>query len=279
MNRNCFDCKLNNTDDCFKPHCVSANGVNRAIKVVNRMLPGPAIRVCEADLVIVNTYNNLHTFEATTIHWHGIKQHGTPHMDGVGMITQCSIMPHTHFEYKFYANDLGTHFWHAHSAGQRADGIFGAIVVKARNDSNSKLYDFDLDEHVMVVHDWMDQSYITKFNAFLHDFGDESINGILVNGRGVDVLPLKHKLHFETPRSIFNVEKGKRYRFRVINSGVQYCPLQISIDHHNMTIIATDGNSIEPIQVTSFYILAGINTLDYFWYNLLIIWFHLMIKI
>jgi hypothetical protein len=28
----------------------------------------------------------------------------------------------------------------------------------------------------------------------------------------------------------------------VINSGVQYCPLHVSIDNHNLTLISLDGN-------------------------------------
>lgn len=40
----CYDCPYNITD-CFRPHCVSADGVSRGIITVNRMLPGPAIHV------------------------------------------------------------------------------------------------------------------------------------------------------------------------------------------------------------------------------------------
>jgi L-ascorbate oxidase len=71
------------------------------------------------------------------------------------------------------------------------------------------------------------------------------------------VLTINKKKSLFTFRSVFKVEKNKRYRFRVINSGVQFCPLQFSIDGHNLTVIATDGNDIEPLQVVSFVILAG----------------------
>ena len=39
LSRNCFNC-TENEEDCFKPHCVSANGFVRPIKTVNRILPG-----------------------------------------------------------------------------------------------------------------------------------------------------------------------------------------------------------------------------------------------
>jgi L-ascorbate oxidase len=83
-------------------------------------MPGPAIIVCKGDTVVVNLENNMRSQRVTSIHWHGIKQRKTPFMDGVGMITQCPIIPHDSFQYKFVANDPGTHMWHAHSGVQRA---------------------------------------------------------------------------------------------------------------------------------------------------------------
>jgi L-ascorbate oxidase len=132
------------------------------------------------------------------------------------------------------------------SAGQRADGLYGAFVIRDTTDVNSKEYDHDLPEHVIVVNDWMHKTMIPKYTDFLHTNGDETIDGILINGRGVDVkiepATKKPRLNYETPRSVFRVTHGHRYRFRMINSGVQYCPLHVSVDNHTLTLIATDGN-------------------------------------
>ena len=91
----------------------------------------------------------------------------------------------------------------------------------------------------------MNNILISKYTAFLHANGDEMIDGILINGKGIDVqldtLTKKPRLDYETPRSTFQVTKGKRYRFRMINSGVQYCPLHVSFDNHSLILIATDG--------------------------------------
>lgn len=40
----CKSCP-NVTDDCSLPDCIPADGVKRSVTVVNRMLPGPPIRV------------------------------------------------------------------------------------------------------------------------------------------------------------------------------------------------------------------------------------------
>lgn len=162
---------------------------------------------------------------------------------------------------RFIAHDRGTHMWHAHSSSQRADGLFGAIIVREPNDINSNLYDYDLSEHVIVVNDWTKEILLTKYQQFLYSEGDERIDGILINGRGAEISETKRKHRFHdgesTPRSSFNVQSGKRYRFRILNTGVQYCPLEFSIDQHNLTVISTDGNPIQPVTIKSFNILPG----------------------
>jgi FtsP/CotA-like multicopper oxidase with cupredoxin domain len=42
-----------------------------------------------------------------------------------------------------------------------------------------------------------------------------------------------------------------------LNTGVQYCPLELSIDKHNLTVISTDGNPVEPISIKSFFVMPG----------------------
>ena len=61
----------------------------------------------------------------------------------------------------------------------------------------------------------------------------------------------------KTPQEIYKVKQGKRYRFRVISSGNLLCPFLLSIDHHNMTIIATDGQPTLPYEVESLVVYAG----------------------
>ncbi len=109
LSKACYNCP-NNLTDCERPDCVAANGIVRSIVVVNRMLPGPAIQLCKGDLVSVKVFNNLHYSEATSIHWHGVTQKGTPYMDGTSMITQCPIISHTTFEYRYFSKAFVTNF-------------------------------------------------------------------------------------------------------------------------------------------------------------------------
>ena len=88
---------------------------------------------------------------------------------------------------------------------------------------------------------------------------------VLVNGRGE-----KHRVVDEhnltgqavspdptyTPLEVFNVDPGKAYRFRVI-SAASRCPFQISVDNHDLLVIATDGAPLKPVAVRSMVIHTG----------------------
>ncbi|XP_002057875.2 uncharacterized protein Mco1 [Drosophila virilis] len=180
----CFDCPLNLTD-CSRPHCIMGDGLERSITVVNRMMPGPAIEVCEGDQIVVDVKNNL-LGESTTIHWHGLHQKKTPYMDGVPHITQCPISPHATFRYSFPADNPGTHFWHSHTGMQRGDGVFGSLIIRRPKNSepHGGLYDFDLSEHVLVVQDWIHDTGASIFAYHHHSRGDNKPHNILINGRG-----------------------------------------------------------------------------------------------
>jgi FtsP/CotA-like multicopper oxidase with cupredoxin domain len=63
--------------------------------------------------VIVDITNNM-AGRTVAIHWHGVFQQGSQFMDGVPMLTQCSIHESDTFRYDFIANNEGTHFYHSH---------------------------------------------------------------------------------------------------------------------------------------------------------------------
>lgn len=65
-----------------------------------------------------------------SLHWNGVQQIGSPHMDGVPMISQCPILPFSSFRYDTKPELNGTYFYHAHASIQQADGLFGALIVR-----------------------------------------------------------------------------------------------------------------------------------------------------
>ena len=69
ISKACLDCPFNQSS-CNRPHCVTGDGVKRAVITVNRMIPGPSLIVCQNDIIKINLYNSLHMFEGTSIHWY-----------------------------------------------------------------------------------------------------------------------------------------------------------------------------------------------------------------
>lgn len=123
LSRACYNCPKNYSD-CLRADCIAGDGVIKTIEVVNRQFPGPYIQVCKGDTVIVNVHNKLRSQRVASIHWHGLRQQNTSFMDGIGMITQWPILPYTSFQYKFKAEDPGTHFWHGFSGIVRTVKLF-----------------------------------------------------------------------------------------------------------------------------------------------------------
>ena len=60
------------------------------------------------------------------------------------------------FRYKWKATVAGTSWYHSHTNLQRAQGLFGANIVRQDpdEDPNSSLYNYDLTEHSMFIQEW-----------------------------------------------------------------------------------------------------------------------------
>lgn len=107
---------------------INANGLNfTEAKLFNNTWPGPLIEACWGDTVEIHVQNLL-VNNGTSIHWHGIRQNQTMHMDGVNGITQCPIAPQSSFVYRWNATQYGSSWYHSHYSVQYADGLQAPIV-------------------------------------------------------------------------------------------------------------------------------------------------------
>ncbi|CAK9821202.1 LCC4 [Anthophora plagiata] len=257
MSKACYDCPFNITD-CFRKHCIPADGIERSILVVNRQMPGPSIEVCQGDRIIVDVVNLLHS-ESTTMHWHGQHHVKTPYMDGVPYVSQCPILPGSSFRYDYVATEAGTHFWHSHLGFQRGDGVFGALIVRVPPKINWHYDLYDVDEHTILISDWTHELGIDKFLSHHYAGGDNKPPNLLINGFGR--LPVHRDRNNDTsalmPIATFIVKPDTRYRFRLVNAEFLNCPIELSIDNHTMRIISSDGRDIEPVEAESLVSYAG----------------------
>ncbi|XP_033745541.1 laccase-like [Pecten maximus] len=239
----------------------------RLVIVANRSLPGPPITVYEGQRLVVHVINRLFS-DTVSIHWHGQPQQGTPWMDGVAFVTQCPILPGQTFTYDFLARPKGTYWYHSHVGTQRTKGLYGALVVRDRNNVMA--------EHNLLVQGWnhhwsadMDQlkyqmggiyeNRIKRSNSFLLDgdmFSAVLLTSVVINGRGRYYSNWTTEEHNGTPLSVFRVKQGRMYRFRVINADILY-PFRVSVDSHSISVVSTDGYDIQPVTVESFIIHSG----------------------
>ena len=97
------------------------------------------------------------------------------------------------YVYRFQVTSPGTHFWHAHTGMQRADGVNGAFVVRAtRKTEVMSYYDEDLPEHTIIIQDWLDQFTASKFILHHHSMGDNTPSSILINGMFLEKKEVQH---------------------------------------------------------------------------------------
>lgn len=90
------------------------------------------------------------------------------------------------------------------------DGVTGPLIVKEPPAENSliKLYDFDLDEHVIVYFDWDHELGLSKYEGVLHWVnGSNAPYSMLINGLGRNktYIGLNNENVF-TPTARFHVE-------------------------------------------------------------------------
>ncbi|KAM1484221.1 hypothetical protein TB2_035438 [Malus domestica] len=241
--------------DCFKKLVITINGGT----------PGPKILAQQGDTVVVELKNSLLT-ENVAIHWHGIRQIGTPWSDGTEGVTQCPILPGDIFIYKFVVDRAGSYLYHAHYGIQREAGLYGSIIVSVPNGvSEPFVYDYD---RSIILNDWYHKS------TFEQATGLSSIpfvwvgepQSLLINGRGRFNCSLLATPSLEAgvcnatnpdcSSYILTVISGKTYRLR-ISSLTSLSALNFQIEGHNMTVVEADGHYVEPFEIQNLYIYSG----------------------
>ncbi|XP_008226201.1 PREDICTED: L-ascorbate oxidase-like [Prunus mume] len=241
--------------DCFKKLAITINGET----------PGPKILAQQGDTIVVELKNSLIT-ENVAIHWHGIRQIGTPWSDGTEGVTQCPIFPGDTFIYKFVVDRAGSYLYHAHYGIQREAGLYGSITVSVPNgESEPFAYDYD---RSIILNDWFHKS------TYEQAAGLSSIpfvwvgepQSLLINGRGRFNCSLLatpsleagvcNATNPECSPYVLTVIPGKTYRLR-IGSLTSLSALSFQIEGHNMTVVEADGHYVEPFQTKNLYIYSG----------------------
>ena len=256
---------------------VNITGEPAIATTVNGMLSGPVLRWREGDEITIHVTNNLKT--SSSIHWHGIIL--PPQMDGVPGISFAGIAPGETFIYQFKVSQSGTYWYHSHSDFQEQTGIYGAIVIDPI-EADPYVYDRD---YVITLSDWSDekperiyrklklssdyynfqQRTVGDFfsevaeKGFFNAWSDRSMwNGMRMSDRDIsDVSGYTYTflMNGQNPASQWKAlfSAGEKIRLRFINSAAMTF-FDVRIPGLRMTVVAADGNNIQPVSVDEFRI-------------------------
>ncbi|MDQ7044436.1 MAG: copper resistance system multicopper oxidase [Sulfurimonas sp.] len=255
---------------------VNITGDPAVAKAVNSMITGPTLRWREGDDITIHVKNNLN--ESTSIHWHGIII--PPEMDGVPGISFDGIPAGETFTYTFPVVQSGTYWYHSHSGFQEQSGVYGAIVIEPKKE----LLEYDR-EYVISLSDWSDEKpeavyrkiklsadyYNFKQRTVGDFFSEVSEHGFLAafNARkmwnnmamadrdlsDVTGYTYTYLMNGQNPATNFKAlfKNGEKIRLRFINSAAMSF-FDVRIPGLKMTVVASDGNYVQPVAVDEFRI-------------------------
>lgn len=251
---------------------VNFTGKQRIATTVNQSLPAPLLRMREGDQVTIRVHNHLN--EESSIHWHGFI---LPfQMDGVPGISFDGIKAGQTFNYQFTLQQSGTYWYHAHSGFQEQTGLIGAIVVEPKH---GKRHQVDR-EHVLVLSDWtdLDPMYLwSKLKKHSHFDNQHKPNLIkLIQdikkqglSQSIQLRQMWNQMQMsptdfadlsgETFTYLINgvapdqnwtglFKHGEKIRLRIINASANTF-FDLRIPNLKMTVIAADGQDVEPVSV------------------------------
>lgn len=256
---------------------VNFTGKNRMATTVNGSVPAPVLRWREGERVTLRVKNNL--AEDSSIHWHGIIL--PTDMDGVPGMSFAGIKPGDTFEYQFEVNQSGTYWYHSHSGFQEPKGMYGAIIIDPE-EPDPVSYDRD---YVVMLSDWSDedpQDIYAKLKKLSHyyNFRERTVADVWrdIKDKGVaqtwsdrsmwnqmrmsetdisDVTAYTYTylMNGVTPDDgwVGLFKRGEKLRLRFIN-GSSMTLFDVRIPGLKMTVVATDGQNIEPVTVDEFRI-------------------------
>ncbi|KAI3847714.1 hypothetical protein MKX03_004581 [Papaver bracteatum] len=239
--------------DCFRKLVIAINGKT----------PGPTIIAQQGDTIIVELKNSLLT-ENVAIHWHGIRQIGTPWSDGTEGVTQCPITPGETFFYKFVVDRPGSYLYHAHYGMQREAGLYGSIRV-AVPDGVVEPFTYDYDRTI-ILNDWYHKSTYEQATGLSSKpfvwVGEPQ--SLLIHGRGrfncsSPTIGSSDTCNTTSPDCdpyVLTVVPGKTVRIR-LSSLSSLSALNFEIEGHNLTVVEADGHFVEPFVVKNINVYSG----------------------
>jgi CopA family copper-resistance protein len=256
---------------------VNFTGKPRVGTVVNGQVPAPLLRWREGDTVTLRVSNRLPS--RSSIHWHGLIVPAD--MDGVPGLSFEGIPSGQTYVYRFKVNQYGTYWYHSHSRFQEQTGLYGPIVIEPRGGERH----YANRDYVVLLSDWTDtdperifatlkkQSDYFNFGKrtagdFVADVREKGWSETIADRRmwgqmrmnPTDLLDVSgytytYLMNGVAPggnwTGLFN--RGEKVRLRFIN-GSAMSIFDVRIPGLKLTVVAADGQDVEPVTVDEFRI-------------------------
>ncbi|MAL58736.1 MAG: copper oxidase [Flavobacteriaceae bacterium] len=239
---------------------VNYTGKDKKAIAINGKLPAPTLYFTEGDTAVIHVHNKMH--HETSIHWHGLLLPNE--QDGVPYLTTAPIKPHSTHVYTFPIKQSGTYWYHSHTMLQEQIGMYGAIVIY-KPDEKPK------NEEVILLSDWSDENphqierslhnatdwYMIKKNA-VQSYSEAIKEGYFktkvtnewkrMHAMDVSDVFYEHFLINGLKEQQAKYKAGDTVRLRVIN-GSASTYFWLNYSGGKITVVATDGIEVEPVQV------------------------------
>ena len=256
---------------------VNFTGKKRTATTVNQSFPAPILRWKEGERVKLRVTNTMD--HESSIHWHGIIL--PSEMDGVPGMSFDGIQPGETFVYEFDVNQSGTYWYHSHSGFQEQTGLMGAIVIEPK-DPDPVTYDRDM---VVLLSDWTDTApekvYRTlKKQSHYYNFRERTVGDLVrdLKTKGLSATWNDRAMWNQMRMSDTDIadvtgyaytylmngvtpdqgwlglcKAGEKVRLRIIN-GAAMTIFDVRIPGLKMTVVAADGQNIQPVTIDEFRI-------------------------
>ncbi len=246
---------------------VNVTGKKVQALTINGQIPATMLEATEGDTLKIHVENKMDV--ETSLHWHGLLVPND--QDGVPYMTTPPVLAHSSADYEFPLRQHGTYWYHAHSGLQEQRGLFGGIIIHPKSEVKQSKANA---EALVLWSDWTDENpdevlrhlksdgdyYALKKGSTVSWLGAARHGGTalknLVNGAwdrmgpmdvsdvGYDAF-LVNGVHQAYNKS---VKAGQTVRVRMVNASASTY-MDVVFAGGRMTVVAADGNSVQPYQV------------------------------
>ncbi|ENV47433.1 hypothetical protein P255_02142 [Acinetobacter brisouii CIP 110357] len=251
---------------------------------VNGQFPAPTLTFEDGDDAVIYVHNQLKK-QSTALHWHGVLLPAV--MDGVpGFNGFQGIAPNGDFVYRFKIRQTGTYWYHAHSAGQEQDGLYGALIIYPKNHQPITPAEKTDHDEVIMFSDFHESSseqimknlkkssdYYQNQRETLADVWKQTKQqGLKATWQDrrmwnqmrmlrtdlSDVTGYHFLVNGKTPQQNWTTtfKAGEKIRLRMINASAMSF-FDVRIPNLKMTVVSADGQPVQPVTVDEFRFGAG----------------------